>query len=111
MLDTRAFGQIVVSSQPQAGDGVELTFTGRQKDDRQLRRLGAQLAAEFETAFNLDAEAHVDDYEVRKSVRKTRERFLAVAKAGDAIPLAPQTGQVVVANGAIVFDDGYELGR
>ena len=110
VLDAGAFRQVVVGAEPQARHGVELALARRQEDDRQLCRLGAQLAAQLEAAFDLGAEVDVDDHEIREAVREARERLFAAAVAGDAIAVAAQAREIVVANRDLVLDDGYELG-
>ena len=89
---------------------VELALASRQENDRQLRRAGAQLAAELEAALDLGPEIHVDDHKIGKAGCKTREGFLAAAVAGDAIALPAQPGEIVVADRDLVLDHGYELG-
>ena len=71
--------------------------------------LRPQLAAQLEAAFDLGAEIDVDDHEVRKPVLEPGERFLAAAVAGDAIALAAQAREIVVADRDVVLDDGDEL--
>jgi len=110
VLDTGAFGQIVVGAEPQARHRIELALASRKEDDGQLCRLRPQLAAQLEAALDLGSEADIDDHEIRKTVREAGERLLAAAVAGDAIAVAAQAGQVVVTNRALVLDDGYELG-
>src|SRR5262249_35718909 len=67
MSEAQVLCQEVVSSQPQSGYGIQLTVAGRQEDDRQLCRQGAQLAAQLEAALRLLLQGNVDDREVRKT--------------------------------------------
>ena len=74
MFERNAFGQVVVRTQSQARNDIELAFSSCQKNNRQLRRACAKLAAELEAAFDLRAEIDVDDDEIRKAVLERRQR-------------------------------------
>src|SRR5688572_12213724 len=110
VLDAGAFREVIIGAEAQPRHGIELALASRQEDDRQLHGSRAQLTAKLETALYFGAEVDVDDDEVWKAALEAGERLFAAAVADDAITLAAQAGQVVVADRDLVFDDGYELG-
>ncbi len=57
--------QIVVGAEAQPGHRIELTVAGRQENNRQIGRLCAQLAAQFEAALDVVLEVDIDDDEIR----------------------------------------------
>ena len=109
MREAQVLRQIVVGAEAQAGDGVELAVARGEKDDRQLGRHRAQLAAQLEAAFRLVAQADVDDGEIGQARAERVDRFLARAVRAHRIAVALERRRVVVADRGLVFDDGDDF--
>jgi hypothetical protein len=77
-----------------------------QENDRQLGRQAAQLTAQLESTFGLVFQRDVDDGEVGQPRRESLHGLAPIGIAAYRIPFAREGGGVVVADGALVFDDG-----
>jgi hypothetical protein len=106
LVQAGVLAEVVVGTQAQAGDHVEIRVARGEEDDRQRGRLRAQLAAQVEAAFRLVAQADVDDHQLRQPRRERGRRLLPRAVAAGVVAEAVQRLDVVGADQRFVLDDG-----
>src|SRR6202171_6280365 len=106
MRQAHVLGQVIVRAEAQARDDVEVGITRRKKDDRQVRRHRAQLAAKRKSAVDIVGQADVDQGEVGQPDAKCTERFAAARIRCDFVALLFQHVSVVGAYDGLVLDDG-----
>ncbi len=106
MREAHVLGQIVVGTEPQPRDDVEIRIARRKKEDRHRRRQRAQLAAQREAAVDVVGKPDVDQREIGKPRPKRCQRVGAVRVRGDVVALLAQRIGVVGADRRLVLDDG-----
>ena len=106
LMEGDILGQIVIGTEAQAGNHVEIRIACSQEDDRQGCRLGAQVAAQVKAAFGLVAEADIDDDQFRHAPGKRALGFDTTGIAAHVISGAGQCFDIVGPDQRLVFDDG-----
>jgi hypothetical protein len=103
--------QVIVGAQAQAGDRIKFTVTGCQKYDGQPGCARPQFTTELEASLNVILEINVDDDKVRQAHIECLHGLIASLVRIDAVTLALERSNVVLANGSFVFDDCNLLGQ
>src|ERR1700682_1345136 len=106
MRQAHVLGQVIVRAEAQARDDVEVGIARRKKDDRQVRRQCAELAAKRKSAVDIVGQTDVDQGEVGQPGAKCTERFAAARIRGDFVALPFQYVRVVGAYDGLVLNDG-----
>jgi hypothetical protein len=102
-------GQEIVRPQPEPRHRIQFAVSRRQKNDRQLRRKMAQVAAQIETALCLVFQRDVDDGEVRQPDLESLHGGLAVGVGLHLIAVPCERRGVILAKGRLILDDGDVL--
>ncbi len=104
MRQADILGQKIIGAQPQSRDGVQFAVPGGEKDDGQLGRERAEVAAQIETAFRLVLERNVDDGQIGQPGMERLHGGLAVAVGLDRVAVPRQRRRVILAQSRLVLD-------
>jgi hypothetical protein len=104
-------GEVVVGTDAQAGDDVEVAVAGGKEKDRHRRRQRPQVAAEREAAVDVVAEADVDQGQIRQASAECGQRIDTVVVGHHRIALPRKHVTVVGADRGLVLDDGDAPGH
>jgi hypothetical protein len=99
-------GEIVVGTEAQAGDHVEIGVARGEEQDRQGRRPRTQAAAQLETTFRFVAESDIDDDQLGQPLRERGFRRIARGIAAHFVTEPRERLGIVGADQRLVFDDG-----
>ena len=106
LMEGNVLGEIVVGTETQAGDHIEVRITCGQEQDRQAGRLRAQPAAQIEAAFGFVAKTDIDDDQLGHALGEGAFGFDAAGVAAHFVTGAGQRLDVVGPDQRFVFDDG-----
>ena len=103
LAQAERLGQVVVGAELEADDLVDLVVAGGQDEDRHLGAGRPQAAQDLEAVH--PGQAHVEDDEVRRLVRRDLEALLAGSRDGDLVALLLEGVLDPASDGVLVFDD------
>ena len=103
LAQAERLGQVVVRAQLEADDLVHLLVARRQEQHRRLVARAAQPAQHLEAVHA--RQAHVEDHEIGRAVRRDLEAFLAVARDGHLVALLLERVLDAPRDGVFVLDD------
>ena len=104
-------GEVVVRTEPQARNDVEIAVARGEEDDRQRGGERAQLAAQLEPRVGVAAQADAEDRKVGPARAHRGERLGARAVGAHLEAVLAQRLGVVRADGRIVLDDRDAAGH
>jgi hypothetical protein len=90
---------------PLCGNHIELVVASTQKDDGQLGREVAKLAAQFEAPINFCSQTNINNGQIWKAGTKGLTRSLLRFVVFYVIPMSLKRVAVVFRNGVLVLDN------